>query len=117
MCFTEEGAPWVNRWRPKVALLCEECSSFRCRRGSRNPRLVFKHFSGNKNKLSAARRRSRRSDFCDFTDFQGRRVYPNLRISTAAGVGQKPPRAMIGSVLIFKAAGVTKMYGYSKPPG
>jgi hypothetical protein len=84
---------------------------------SKSPSNLQKCFQKQKNKLSAARRPSRRSDFCDFTDFQGRRVYPNLRISTAAGVGQKPPRAMIGSVLIFKAAGVTKMYGYSKPPG
>ena len=37
-------------------------------------------------------------------------MYPNLWISTAAGVGQKPPRAMIGSVLIFKAAGVTNVW-------
>ena len=83
---------------------------------AKSPLNPTKCFQKQKNKLSAARRPSRRSDFCDFTDFQGRRVYPNLRISTAAGVGQKPPRAMIGSVLIFKAAGDTKMYGCSKPP-
>ena len=68
-----------------------------------------------KNKLSAARRRSRRSDFCEFTDFQGRRVYPNLGFPKPPGLAKSHPerrwecadfqdRQGYQNVSIFKAA-------------
>ena len=47
-------------------------------------------------------------------DFQGRRGYPNVRLFVAAGVARFKAA---GALRIFKAAGVTQMYGFSWPPG